>query len=151
MRKAILILVFSLVLPAALDAQQGSWSNLNRLQAGQKIVVIESGTRHHGKFVSVTDESLTLNERGSEVSVKRQDVTRVSTSSYPRRGGHAVIGLVVGGLIGAGIGAASFGKGWRGVGALAGVAIGGTVGAIVGALIPAHRTVYRAAPAVASH
>lgn len=158
MRKTMLILVLFLAHSAALNAQQSSWSNLNRLKAGQGIVVIESGSRRHaGKFVSATDELLTLNEKGSEVSVKRQDVARVSTSSNPRRGEHAVIGLIVGGLIGAGIGAASgsnngfLGGSDRGIAALVGIAIGAPIGAIVGALIPAHRTVYRAGPAAASH
>jgi hypothetical protein len=158
MRKAVLVLILCIALPASINAEQSSWSNLNRLKPGQGIIVIESGTKHHaGKFVSVTDESLTLNEKGSEVSVKRQDVARVSTSSNPRRGEHAVIGLIVGGLIGAGIGAASgsktgfFGGSSRGINALAGVVIGAPIGAIVGALIPAHRTVYRAVRAASSH
>jgi hypothetical protein len=63
--------------------------------------------RHHDReFVSVTDDGLTLQEKGSDVSVKREDVVRVSTASGARRGEHAVIGLVVGALAGAGIGAA---------------------------------------------
>ncbi len=150
-RKAVLTFILCVALPVSLNAEQSSWSNLNRLKAGQGIIVIESGmSRHAGKFVSVTDESLTLREKGSEVSVKRQDVLRVSTSSNPRRGEHAVIGLIVGGLIGAGIGAASgskngfLGGSSRGIEALVGVVIGAPIGAIVGALIPAHRTVYRA-------
>jgi hypothetical protein len=156
MRKAVLILILSVALPASIDAQQSSWSNLNRLKAGQGIVVVSGMTRHAGKFVSVTDELLTLDERGSEVSLKRQDVARVSTSSNPRRGEHAVIGLVVGGLIGAGVGAASgsstgfLGGSDRGIAALVGVVIGAPIGAIVGALIPGHRTVYSAARAASS-
>jgi len=151
MRRPILILVFFLGLPAALGAQtQGSWSNLNRLKAGQGIEVIESSMkRHAGKFVTVTDELLTLKENGSDVSVKREDVARVSTSSGPKRGEHALIGLVVGGVIGAGIGAAS--GSLRGIAALVGVVIGAPSGAVVGAVLPAHTTVYRAAPAAASH
>ena len=152
MRRPVLILVFFLGLPAALGAQtqQGSWSNLNRLKAGQGIEVIESSMkRHAGKFVTVTDELLTLKENGSDVSVKREDVARVSTSSGPKRGEHALIGLVVGGLIGAGIGAAS--GSLRGIAALVGVVIGAPSGAVVGAVLPAHTTVYRAAPAAASH
>ena len=154
-----LVLVFFLGLPAALCAQkqQGSWSDLRGLRVGQGIEVIESSVkRHGGEFVSVTDEGLTLQENGSDVSVKREDVVRVSTASGARRGEHAVIGLVAGGLIGAGIGAAagSRSKGWvglsEGVGALVGVAIGATSGAIVGAVIPAHTTIYRAAPAAAA-
>ena len=92
MRRPVLILVLCLGLPAALRAQtqQGSWSNLNRLKAGQGIEVIESNMkRHAGKFVTVSDELLTLNENGSDVSVRRRDVGRVSTSSGPKRGEHA--------------------------------------------------------------
>ena len=65
MRRAVLILVLLLGLAGALGAQtqQGSWSNLNRLKAGQGIEVIESSLKQHaGKFVAVTDESLTLKE-----------------------------------------------------------------------------------------
>jgi hypothetical protein len=140
------------------QTQQGSWSNLNRLKAGQGIEVIESSLKHHaGKFVTVTDESLTLKENGSDVSVKREDVVRVSTSSGPKRGEHALIGLVVGGAIGAGIGAASgsntgfLGGSSRGIAALIGIVIGAPSGAIVGAVLPAHTTLYRATPPAPSH
>jgi hypothetical protein len=155
-----LVLLLFLGLPAALCAQkqQGQWSDLNGLKAGQGIVVIESSMKHHdGEFISVTDEVLTLQEKGADVSVKREDVVRVSTASGARRGEHAVIGLVVGGLVGAGIGAAvgsgskSFIGLQEGIGALVGVAIGATGGAITGAVIPAHTTIYRAVPAAAAH
>jgi len=157
-------LVVVLGLPSALCAQkqQGSWSDLRGLKVGQGIVVIESNMKHHdGEFISITDEVLTLQEKGSDVSVKREDVVRVSTASGARRGEHAVIGLVVGGLAGAGIGAIaadhSTGNGfwsWKaepGIGALVGVVIGAPIGAAVGAVIPAHTTIYRAAPAAAAH
>jgi hypothetical protein len=159
-RRSVVILVLLLGLPAALSAQtqHGSWSNLNGLRAGQGIEVIESSMkRHAGEFVTVTDELLTVKEKGSDVSVKRGDVARVSTSSGPKRGEHALIGLVVGGLIGAGIGAASgsstgfLGGSSRGIAALVGIVIGAPSGALVGAVLPAHTTVYRAAPAAASH
>jgi hypothetical protein len=160
MRRPVMILVLFLGLPVALRAQtqQGSWSTLNRLKAGQGIEVIESSMkRHAGKFVTVSDELLTLKENGSDVSVKRQDVGRVATSSGPKRGEHALIGLVVGGAIGAGIGAASgsntgfLGRSSRGIGALVGIVIGAPSGALVGAALPAHTAVYRAAPAATSH
>jgi hypothetical protein len=158
--RAFLILLLFLELPAALCAQkrQGSWSDLRGLRVGQGIEVIESSMkRHGGEFVSVSDEMLTLQEKGSDVSVKRQDIVRVSTASGARRGEHTVIGLVVGAAGGAGIGAAagSESKGWvglsEGVGALVGIAIDATSGAIVGTVIPAHTTIYRAAPAVVTH
>jgi hypothetical protein len=155
LRTCLIFLLF-LGLPAALVAQkqQASWSNLNALKAGQGIEVIESSMkRHAGEFVTVTDDALILKEHGSDVSLKRESVIRVSTSSGAKRAEHAVIGLVVGGLIGAGIGAASGTTGpgkasTRGIGALIGVVIGAPSGALVGAVIPAHTTVYRAAPSV---
>jgi hypothetical protein len=147
------IVVFLVGLPAVLCAQSSkdSWSNLNSLKSGQGIEVIESSMKsHHGQFLTVTDESLSLQESGPDVSIKRADVVRVSTSSAPRRGEHAVIGLVIGGAIGAGIGAAAgsahgfLGGSSRGITALVGIAIGAPSGALVGAAIPAHTTVYRA-------
>jgi hypothetical protein len=137
-----LVLVFFLGLPATLCAQkqQGQWSDLRGLKVGQGIVVIESSMKHHGgEFVSVSDETLTLQEKGSDVSVKREDVVRVSTASGSRRGEHAVIGLVVGAAAGAAIGAiaADHSTGnsfwsWKaqpGIGALVGIVIGAPIGA----------------------
>jgi hypothetical protein len=149
-----LMLVLSLGFPASLGAQtqHGAWSSLNVLKAGQRIEVIESSMKHHaGAFVSVTDEVLNLKEKGADISLKRENVARVSTSSGPKRGEHAVIGLVAGGLIGAAIGAATgsstgfFGGSDRGIAALVGIAIGAPSGAIVGAVLPARSTVYRSA------
>ena len=96
-------------LPPALWAQkqQGSWSDPRGLKVGQGIEGIESMKRHGGEFVSVTDEALSLQEKGSDVSVKRENVVRVSTVSGARRGEYAVIGLVVGAAAGAGIAAAA--------------------------------------------
>jgi hypothetical protein len=154
--RACLILVLFLGLPAALWAQkqQGSWSDLRGLKVGQGIEVIESSMkRHGGEFVSVSDEVLTLQEKGSDVSVKREDIVPVSTASGARRGEHVVIGLVVGAAVGAAIGAAAgsstgfFGGSSRDITALVGLAIGAPSGAALGATIPAHVTIYRAAPA----
>lgn len=75
----------------------------------------------------------------------------------PKRGLHALMGLGVGGALGAGIGAASgsntgfLGGSSRGLTALAGIVIGAPSGAIVGTVLPAHKTLYRAAPAASSH
>jgi len=136
-------------------AHNSAWSNLNRLKAGQQIEVIESSMkRHAGKFVAVTDELLTLKENGSDISVRRDGVIRISTSSGSKRGEHALIGLVVGGGSGAAIGAASgastgfLGGSSRGIAALVGTVIGAPSGAAVGAALPAHAIIYRAsAPA----
>jgi hypothetical protein len=160
--RAWLVLVLFLGLPAALGAQKqkGSWSDLNGLRAGQGIEVIEASLKSHsGEFVTVTDEFLTLKEHGSAVSVRREDVARVSTGSGPKRGEHAVIGLVAGAGIGAAVGAIAAdrvsGSGWfafraaPGIGALVGIVIAAPTGAAVGAVLPARTTLYRAAPAAA--
>lgn len=160
MSRALVFLLVLLGIPNALAAQtkHESWSNLNGLKAGQGIEVIESNMkRHAGEFVSVTDELLTFKEKGSDISVKREEVARVSTSSGAKRGEHALIGLVIGAAVGAGVGAASgsntgfLGGSSRGITALVGLVIGAPSGAVVGAVLPAHATVYRAAPVAASH
>jgi hypothetical protein len=157
--RSCLVFALFLGLSAVLCAQKqrGQWSELNGLRVGQGIEVIEASMKHHGgEFVSVTDEVITLQEKGSDISVRREDVARISTSSGARRGEHAVIGLLVGAGMGAGIGAAagSRSKGWvglsEGVGALVGIAIGGTGGVIAGTAVPAHTTIYRAASVVKS-
>jgi len=148
------VLVFFLALPGLLHAQKqkGQWSDLNGLKVGQGIDVVESNLKsHNGEFVAITDEAITLREKASDVSVRRENVIRVSTSSALRRGEHVVIGLVLGGGIGAAIGALAgsphgfLGGSSRGITALVGIAIGAPSGALVGAAIPAHTTVYRAA------
>jgi len=153
MSRALGLLLLLLGITSALVAQTTSepWSNLNRLKVGQGIEVIESSMKHHaGEFVSVSDEHLTLKEKGSDVSVKREAVARVSTSSGAKRGEHALIGLVIGAAVGAGIGAASgsktgfLGGSSRGITALVGLVIGAPSGAVVGAVLPAHTTLYRA-------
>jgi hypothetical protein len=158
MSRALVFLLLFLGIPGALLAQKqsGSWSNLNGLKAGQGIEVIESNMkRHTGDFVSVSDELLTLKEKGSDVSVKREAVARVSTSSGAKRGEHALIGLVIGAAAGAGIGAASgsktgfLGGSSRGITALVGLVIGAPSGAVVGAVLPAHTTLYRASTTAA--
>lgn len=150
-----LILILFFGLPSALFAQkpQEQWSNLNRLTPGQRIVVIETTVKSHsGDFVSITDDAIVLAEKGSTVSIKRENVARVSTASGRRRGEHALIGLLAGGAIGAGCGAAAgsahgfLGGSSRGITALVGVAIGAAAGVIVGAAVPAHTNLYRAGP-----
>jgi hypothetical protein len=148
------LMVFLFAIPNTLLAQeQRSWSELNHLRAGQRIVVIENNMkRHDGKFIGATDELLSINEQSTDVSIKRNDVARVSASSAAKRGEHVLIGLLVGGAGGAAIGALSgsshgfLGGSSRGLTTLAGVVIGAPTGVIVGAVVPAHSTVYRASP-----
>jgi hypothetical protein len=151
--RSVVMLLFFLVFFSVLGAyaEQPQWSDLKGLKLGQGIEVVESNMKSHGgTFVAVTDDAITLRENDSDVAVKRESIARVSTTSGARRGEHAIAGLVAGGVIGAGIGAAAAGSGknfiWsnRGLGALFGVLIGAPSGAAVGACIPAHTTIYRA-------
>jgi hypothetical protein len=160
MRRVVMLLSFLLGSSSSLHAQthKNSWSNLDGLKAGQRIEVIESKlNRHDGKFVAVTDGALTLKENGSDISFMRENIVRVSTTSVPKRGEHALIGLVVGGAVGAGVGAASgsshgfLGGSSRGISALIGIVIGAPSGTLIGAVVPAHTTVYRATPSAAPH
>jgi len=153
-QRVLAVITFSFGISQTFVAQQhGSWSDLNGLHAGEHIQVIETNMkRHDGKFVAVTDELLSLRETGTDISIRRNDVARVSTSSGGNRGKHAVIGLLIGAGAGAAIGAASgssngfLGGSSRGLTALAGIVIGAPSGAIVGAVLPAHATIYRASP-----
>jgi len=147
---AILVILLGIASPLKAQTEKGSWSDLNGLRSGQGIEVIDTTMkRYAGEFVSVTDEFLTLKEKNNDVPLKRDTVVRVSTSSGPKRGAHAAIGLVAGAAIGAGIGAAAgsnhgfLGGSSRGIAALVGLAIGGVSGTAVGALLPAHTTIYR--------
>jgi hypothetical protein len=162
--RACWILAFLIGLPVILCAQKqkGAWSDLNGLKAGQGIEVVDASMKsHNGDFVTVTDEFLTVKEHGSTVSLKREDVVRVSTGSGRKRGEHAVIGLIAGAGIGAAAGAIAAnrttGSGWfvwkaePGIGALIGIVIGAPIGAGIGAAVPAHTTIYRAEPAAAPH
>jgi hypothetical protein len=79
-----LSLILFLGLPATLWAQKAkdSWSNLNGLKAGQGIEVIESSLKHHGgEFVSVSDDVVTLQEKGPDVSIS----VKTSSASQPLR------------------------------------------------------------------
>jgi hypothetical protein len=149
-------LVLFVALPTFLCAQKqkGQWSDLNSLKAGQGIEVVESNMKNHGgEFVAITDEVITLREKGANVSLKRENVAHVSTASGAKRGEHALIGLIAGAGIGAAVGAAAGGNsnGWgRGFAALGGILIGAPSGAADGAVIPAHTTIYRASPAAAA-
>ena len=152
--RILVLLAFLSGISNTLPAQEGgTWSDLNRLRAGQKIQVVETNMkRHDGRFVAATDELLSFKEGGSDVSIKRNDVARVSTSSGGKRAKHALAGLLIGGCAGAGIGALSgsnhgfLGGSSRGLTAAVGTVIGLPSGAAVGAALPAHNTIYRASP-----
>jgi hypothetical protein len=125
-------------------AAQDSWNNLKQLREAQRIQVVDMGLRSwKGKFVHVSEESITLRTKKGEVTVERSEVYRVTDLKRSKRGRNALIGLLIGSIVGTGFVADAedlvpWGK--------AVIAIGffGGPGAGVGALVPSHPTVYRA-------
>lgn len=152
MRK-LLFLICVLGLPCASWAQTNpaSWENLNMLQAGEKIQVVEMNSKKvSGTFVNISDAVISLQEGAGPHAIQRQDVRSVKLMKAQHRLRNVLIGGAVGAGAGAGITAASWENhgftGGKGTGATVGAVIGFAGGAIVGALVPSHKTIYRANP-----
>lgn len=137
------LLVLLWIIPV--QAQQSRWENLNQLRRGTKVQVVEQSLKStSGKFLSFSEEDLTLEVQGKEVIIARPQVYRVSISGKNRKR-NTLIGTGVGAAVGTGIAVAILERepGFRG--AAAGAVAGWVgVGAGVGALMPAAREVYRA-------
>jgi hypothetical protein len=149
--RAILFLIAALgaICSSSAQAIHASWSSLSELQAGQKIEVLDMGSKKHvGTFVNVSDSAITYQDQSGEHAIPQQDVRSVKVRGNLGRLRNALIGAGVGAGAGAGLTAAGWENsgflGGRADGAKVGAAIGGVSGAIVGALWPRHRLVYRA-------
>ena len=99
----------SVLLLASIAGAQGteqSWDNLRTLRAGEKVQVVDQKLRsQNGKFASVSDESITVQEGKDSVTIQRAYVFRVNSRERGRsRGRNTLIGLAVGGLGGLGLG-----------------------------------------------
>ena len=139
------IMVCLLAMPSVVSAQ---WENLNTLQAGQKIQVIESSKKDSGTFLSVSDKEISLQGKSGPQTIHRQDVRSVKLMENRHRLRNTLIGAALGAGAGAGISAAAWEPqgfaGGRGTGAAVGAVIGAAGGAVIGALWPSHETVYEA-------
>ena len=130
----------------SLRAQQpgkDSWDNLNRLQAGQKIQVVQMNMKSlKGNFLGFSDEMISLRVKNDEVAVPREEVLRVSLRGKPKRGRNTLIIAGVGAAVGTGF----HETGETGVFMLVFTPIGAGVGAAVGAAAPfaSYETIYRA-------
>jgi hypothetical protein len=157
MRKLLLALCV-LGISCTLQAQGKTWANLNQIQAGDKIQVLEmNSTRVTGKFVSVSATSISLEAAGTTQNVLSQDVKSVKLMKNKHRLRNALIVGGAGAGIGAGIGAAThkgcpstqtfcFDIGGRSFPAAIGAAIGLLGGGVAGAFLPSHETVYAVNP-----
>ena len=149
MRKAILVLVFLLLVPAFALAQSAkdSWDNLKQLRPGQKIEVVDTSMKSlRGPFVSVSEEAITLKVGKSQESIERAKVVRVSVRDTSHRTRNMLLGAgILGGIAVAATAVplgASSNEGNSCGACAAAIAAGFGGGAALGA-IPGSRTVYR--------
>ncbi len=131
------------------QADKANWDNLKQLVSGQEIwVVLNDAKSYRGRLQAVSDDAIVVRVAGGEQTFGRQNTLRVSV----KRPGHRVRNAALGGLAGAGVGAAlgantiRFGGEGRAENVLWGMALFGSIGAGVGAVLPkgGWRDVYRA-------
>ena len=149
MRKAILVLVFLLLVPAFALAQSAkdSWGNLKQLRAGQKIEVVDTSMKSlRGPLVSVSEEAITLRVGKSQECIERAKVVRVSVRDNSHRARNMLLGSGILGGIALAATAVPLGisgnEGTSCGACAAAIAAGFGGGAALGA-IPGSRTVYR--------
>jgi small nuclear ribonucleoprotein (snRNP)-like protein len=108
---AIVILLLSSFLLSTITAEAqanlNDWSRLNSVSAGTKLSVkLKSGKTVKGKLNSVSDTGLNLTVKNAPTDIKREDVLTVHQVSNKSVGKSTLIGLGVGGGIGAVVGIA---------------------------------------------
>jgi len=78
-----------------------NWDNLKSLTRGQEIRVVMNNVKsYQGKFESLSDDGITLQQAGGEQTLPRQDVLRVSWKGQSHRTRNAKIGAAVGAGVG---------------------------------------------------
>ena len=93
---SILVAMVSIPLCAQQRAKQ-SWDNLNQLQTGQKIQVVQMDMKSlKGRFLGFTEEAITLKVKKNQLSVPRTEILRVSASDKAKRRGNGLIGFAIG-------------------------------------------------------
>jgi hypothetical protein len=149
MRRKMLMLLCAILVPVLGMAQsaQGSWENLKQLRPGQKIEVVDTSMKSlRGPFVSVSEESLTLEVGKGQESVEHAKVVRVSVRDTSHRTRNMLLGAgILGGIALAATAipqAVSRNEGNSCGACAAAIAAGFGGGAAIGA-IPGSRTVYR--------
>jgi hypothetical protein len=93
-RRNFWILVCVLGMPYVASAQ---WENLNTLQAGQKIQVVEVNSENDsGMLLSISDKTISLQEKSGEQTIQRLDVRTVRLMDNKHRLRNTLIGASVG-------------------------------------------------------
>lgn len=107
-RIAAVPLMFLLILPAVAQTQkpENNWANLNSLQVGQKVEVVDMDLKtHKGTFLAYSDESLSIRTKKGDVGIERSRVLRVSNREHSKRLRNSLIGAAIGAGVGLAIGA----------------------------------------------
>ena len=153
------IFVCFLGIPSTAISQtsQQSWESLSTLQPGQKVQVVEMGSKtESGTFLSFSSTAISLQESAGAQVVQRQDVRSIKFMEHSHRLRNTLIAAGVGAGVGAVIGAATnlHPCGTASPSCLpilstpesAGIVavVGFVGGAVVGLLLPSHKTIYNA-------
>jgi hypothetical protein len=144
---------------------QTDWTNLNQLQPGEEIRLVEiDSTRHAGAFVAISETAISLREGAAELSVAQSQVQQVSVRKRGLRHpgawmlGGAAVGTAAGVLL-----TVTVDRIYPGTSSAAGIIGGAVLGAVAALLLnvatisrfPTYKTIYRAgqtgAPAAASN
>jgi hypothetical protein len=143
------ILAIAVALPA-LSQDRNSWNNLNTLQRGARVGVVQTnGASLNGRFESFTDSAIVV-RAGREITVPKETVVRVFRRPRIGRAVRAAIGGAIGVVAGA-ILTGTVGDRFRNEGQdvpagawiCGGAAIGAGIGALAGG---GNHTVYQRAP-----
>ena len=146
MRTRILPVMIFLLIPTAAFAQNSMdpWDGVMQVPEGQRLKVVDMRWKAWtGEFVGATEDAITVRTPKGEVTVERDNVFRVTDLGWSKRGRNALIGFVIGTVVG-GVWLRDAGD-LTPLGAVM-VATGmfGAPGAAVGACVPSHPTIYRA-------
>jgi hypothetical protein len=129
------------------QSTQDSWDNLKQLRPGQKIEVVDTSMKSlRGRFVSVSDEALTLEVGKGQESVERAKVVRVSVRDTSHRTRNILLGagILGGAALAIGIPLAEFNHNeGHSNGVVAALIAGGFGGGAAIGAVPGSRTVYR--------
>lgn len=143
------LIVLSIGLGYGGDSNSNEWSNVTQLRTGHRVDVIKRDLKSvRGEFRDAGDDSMVVFVKGSDVTIPRADVMRVSSREKPKRLRNALIGIGIGAGIGLAIGAAAdsnFSEEGEHVAKMLFSAIGIGAGAGLGAAVPSFPTIYRVA------
>ena len=138
------------IAPCIALGQSETWSNLNRLQAGQKINVVDMKLKAiEGRFGGFSDDAISVVVGNDKVSIPRADVLSVKNQAASHRKRNILLGLAIGAAAGfasgAIYGAGSSEEGESLIFVIVTAPLGAGIGAGVGAVLPTGPvTVYRA-------